>query len=196
MGSVGSALTAGDQLLKELNGGPHVKDTSDRGATMGRLKRCSYTHDALIDLIIEQPELDQNQLASHFGYTPGWISNILAADAFQARLALRREQVIDPDIKASIEERFRALAIQSLAVLQRKLTQPAVSDTVALRCAELGAKALGVGGHAVPPAPPEDRLQRLAERLVALGAQQPHPAPQPQEKSIEGEVLSVTSRPA
>lgn len=169
MSETNQALAAGDALLKELAGGAHLKNPADRGATMGRLKRCNYTHDALIDLIIEHPELDQNELAAAFGYTPGWISNILASDAFQAKMALRREAVIDPDLKATIEERFRALTIRSLQVLQAKLNAPQVSDNVALRAAELGAKALGIGGHAAPKIPEDpDRLARLAERLLQL----------------------------
>lgn len=191
------ALEAGDAMLRELAGSPHVRPAdAPRGATMGRLKRISYTHDALIDLIIAQPELNQNELAAHFGYTPGWISNILAADAFQTRLALRRDQIIDPTLKATIEERMRALYIKAMGVLSEKLDKPAVSDTLAIRCAELGAKGLGIGGHGLPPAPDrsEDRLARLAERLIALN---PNAAlPQPQEKVVYGETLPAEASPA
>ena len=166
MAPTGEALSAGDQLVEELVG--KAREPS-HAPTMGVLQKCSYTHDALIDLIIEQPQLDQNKLAAHFGYTPGWISNILASDAFQAKMALRREEVIDPFIRATIEERFRALVIRSLDVLQTKLNGSQVSDNVALRAAELGAKALGIGGNAPPPPPAaQDRLERLAQRLVAL----------------------------
>ena len=161
-----AALKAGDVLVAELIGPPARPPAAP---TMGRLRRISYTHDAMIDLIIEQPELNQGQIAAHFGYTESWMSNIMASDAFQARMAARREEVIDPELKATIEERFRALVIQSLKVLQNKLNAPMVSDQVALRAAELGAKALGIGGHAAPK-PPADlgRLERLAERLVTL----------------------------
>lgn len=161
------ALLSADQLLTELQGPPAAQT---RAPTMGRLKRCSYTHDALIDLIIEHPEYTQNEIAAHFGYTPPWISNILASEAFQSKMALRREEIIDPDLKATIKERFEALVIRSLAVLQEKLALPQVSDQVAIRCAELGAKALGVGGHAPPPKPEssDDRLERLAIRLKIL----------------------------
>src|SRR5262245_48555659 len=168
--STESALQAGDKLLDELKGpGP----VAAHAETMGRLKKVSYSHKALIDLIISQPELTQNQLAAHFGYTPAWISNILASDAFQNAMAERREDIIDPTLRATIEERFRALVIRSIAVLQEKLNQPAVSDNVALRAAELGAKALGIGGHAPqkPPGDSNDRLARLAERLVLLQSQ-------------------------
>ena len=186
-------MEAGDKLLQELNGGALARPLGqEKAATMGRLGKCSYTHEAMIDLIIQHPELDQNHIAAHFGYTPGWISNILASDAFQSKMAARREEVIDPELKATIEERFRALTIQSLKVLQAKLNQPSVSDTVALRAAELGAKALGIGGNA-PPAVTEksaDRLMRLAERLTDLIPKQP-------EKIVhQGEVLNVETKAA
>jgi hypothetical protein len=166
---ISAAIAAGDKLLNELKGEPGARLPSP-APTMGRLKKCNYTHDALIDLIIEHPELDQNHLAAHFGYTAGWISNILASDAFQTKLALRRDEVIDPEIKATLEERFRALVIKSLAVLSKKLDSPVVSDQVAVRAAELGAKALGMGAAApLPPADnSQDRLERLAERLLKL----------------------------
>jgi hypothetical protein len=151
-----------DAALEELAGAP-----AKPGNAVAKL---SYTHDALVDLIMQHPEMTQNQLAARFGYTPGWISRVIASDAFQVALARRRDEIIDPAIKATIEERFKALVVQSLEVLMNKLSAPVVSDNVALRAAELGAKALGLGGHAlpVPPKPQEDRLIRLAERLVDL----------------------------
>lgn len=184
--SVNRAVEAGDQLLGELKSGPIVPHAE----TMGRLKRLSYTHKALIDLIIEKPELDQNQLAAAFGYSASWISNILASDAFQEEMALRREQVIDPELKATIEERFRGLVILSLDVLKKKLTGPQVSDNVALRAAELGAKALGIGGHATPnPANlAADRLERLAANLESLHRRT-------NERSIDGEAQLVSVGP-
>lgn len=158
-------FASGEQLIEELKGNVAPRPAAP---TMGRLQKVRYTHEAMIDLIIKNPELSQNEIAAYFGYTPAWISNILASDAFQAAMAARREEIIDPEIKATIEERFRALVIRSLAVLQEKLNKPQVSDTVALRAAELGAKALGVGGNAAPAAPQGDRLKILADRLIIL----------------------------
>lgn len=160
-------MAAGDELLAELAAPVRA---GEQAATMGRLQKCSYTHKAMVDLIIEHPEYSQNQLAHHFGYTPGWISNVLASDAFQEQLEARKELIIDPALKATITERFRALTIRSLEILHEKLNKPNVSDTVVLRSVELGAKALGVGGNA-PPQKVEssaDRLERLAARLENL----------------------------
>lgn len=158
-------MNSADALVEELKNAPAPP------AGKPAIQKVRYTHEAMIDLIVGNPWISQNDLAAHFGYTPGWISTVIASDAFQEQLAKRREEVVDPGLKATIEERFRALVIRSLEVLQQKLNQPQVNDQVALRAAELGAKALGIGGNAPPRAPTDsegDRLERLAERLVKL----------------------------
>lgn len=162
-----AALSAADRLVAELSEAPTA---SVPAPTMGRLKKVSYTHDALIDLIIERPEMDQNHLAAHFGYTPSWISNILASDAFKAKMAARREEIVDPELKATVKERMEALLVRSVHVLMKKLERTDVPDNLALRAAELGAKSLGLGVAAPPPAPDAgiDRLASLAERLINL----------------------------
>jgi hypothetical protein len=136
------------------------------------IQKVRYTHDAMVDEIVRNPAVSQNELAAVFGYTPTWVSLVLSSDAFQERLAQRKGELVDPTIRASLEERFRSLTRRSLEVLQEKLQQPAnaVPDQLALRAAELGAKALGLGGNAPPQAPsvPVDHLDRLAQRLLAL----------------------------
>ena len=131
----------------------------------------------MIDQIIANPGVHQNALASTFGYTPAWVSLVISSDAFQERLVERKDELVDPVIRATIEERFKALVNRSLEVLQEKLAMPTstISDNLALRAAELGAKALGIGGNAPPPPPslPADHLERLAHRLVALQRQVP-----------------------
>jgi hypothetical protein len=126
-------------------------------ATMGNIKKMRYTHTDLIDYIIANPWASQNELAARYGYTPSWLSNIMASDAWQAAMASRRDEVVDPALKASLEERFKGVVIQSLNRLQEKLNAPQVSDQVVLRAVELGARACGMGGRAAPtegaPAP-------------------------------------------
>lgn len=171
MGAVttGQAVQAGEELLEELYSAPTRRSDAP---TMGRLQKVRYTHQDMIDFIIAHPWASQSQIATRYGYTPGWISNVLASDAFQAAMAKRKDEIIDPELKASIEERFRALVIRSQQVLMQKLEASQVSDNVALRALELGARALGIGGNAAPApaAPSADRLVKLAERLVDLQA--------------------------
>jgi hypothetical protein len=133
------------------------------------LAKVRYSHLDMIDTLISQPWVSQNDLALRYGYTPGWVSTVMASDAFQAALAARREEVVNPAMKASLEERFRAVTVQSLTRLAEELDKPVCSPNVMLRAAELGAKSLGLGGHAPPPpAPMGDNLARLADRLIAL----------------------------
>lgn len=142
-----------------------------------------YTHDAMIDLVVSDPWISQNQIAAHFGYTPAWVSIIFSSDAFRERLEQRKQELIDPTIRASIEERLRAVVSRSLDVLAEKLAQPAksVPDNLALRALEYGAKGLGLGQQQQAPVHVHaDHLNILANRLVALRSDvYAQPVPQP-----------------
>lgn len=113
------------------------------------IAKVSYTHDAMIDLIIAQPSISQGELAKFFGYTQSWVSTVKNSDAFQARLAERKAELIDPAITASIDEKFRALADSSLNLLIERVTSAVKpSDDFLLQTAKLSAGALGYGAKA------------------------------------------------
>lgn len=158
-----------DQLLEELSTTPNYRE--DRGPSMRSIAKVSYTHDAFIDLVISTPTISQRELAAHFGYTEAWVSQIFCSDAFQERLAARKNEIVDPTLRLSTEERIKALLRRSLEVLEEKLHKPSaqVSDQLAIRAAEFGARSLGLGRQEAPrEAPREDRLVILAGRLVSL----------------------------
>ena len=170
-----------DSLLEQLAQEGQVRVDDEESATEApapqrlpgkAIAKVRYSHDAMIDQIVANPAVSQNQLAAVFGYTPAWVSLVMSSDAFKERLAARKEELVDPVIRASLEERFKALVTRSLEVLQEKLALPSstIPDNLALRAAELGAKALGIGGNAPPPPPtiPSNHLDMLANRLVAL----------------------------
>jgi hypothetical protein len=139
---------------------------------MPEIKRISYSHDAMVDIIIANPCISQNQIAAHFGYTPSWVSQIIASDAFQARLAERRDEIVDPTIRATVEESLKGLLVRSMAILREKLDRPThtIPDNLAIRTAELSAKALGYGARPELLHRPEagGDLEKLGERLVNL----------------------------
>jgi len=143
------------------------------GAARG-IARVKYTHDAMIDLIISNPAISQNLLAAHFGYTASWISQVINSDAFQARLAERRGELVDPTLLASIEEQFKGVVARSLEVIREKLDNPAalIPNNLALRALELSARAAGYGAReSTPPVSPVSvtvHLNEMGERLTEL----------------------------
>jgi len=160
---------ADDEGLEVLLGRP---PRDDLAPTMGRLDKIKYSHTDMIDAIIANPGISQGALAARYGYTQGWISNVMASDAWKSAMAARRAEMVDPILHATISERFEGMARLSLDRLQQKLEAPQVSDQIVLKAVELGAKALGIGGNAPPlPSPPTDHLAQLAQRLIALQSQ-------------------------
>jgi hypothetical protein len=83
--------------------------------------KLSYTHEAMVDLIIAEPSVTPGELAEIFSYSPGWISRVIASDAFQARLGSRKAQLIDPVLARGLDERLRGVAMHSIALIEEKL---------------------------------------------------------------------------
>lgn len=112
----------------------------------GRISKVAYSHDAMIDVILANPRIKHAELAATFGYSVGWISRVIGSDAFQAKLATRKNEIVDPFITATIEERLRGLAIQSLEVVSEKLAAAPTLDG-GLKALELATKSLGFGAR-------------------------------------------------
>lgn len=132
-----------------------------------------YTPDAMVELIIAHPTWTTTQLCAHFGRGLSWFSSVLASDAFQIALEPRKLDIPDPYLTASMEERFRALALQSLGVLSTKLEGKEVSEFLVTKAAEIGVKALGLGNPklielAAPAA--ASGPEAVADRIMAAMA--------------------------
>jgi hypothetical protein len=85
------------------------------------VKKVGITHDAIIDFVISQPQSTYREIAAQFQYTPEGIGVICRSDSFKARLEVRKEALVDPIIKQTVEERLTGLAHASIDILQRKL---------------------------------------------------------------------------
>lgn len=123
---------------------PYLAGTEQQRDSVARL---SYTHDAMIDLILSNPALSRQEIAAAFGYKAPWVGRVIGSDAFQGRLAERKAQLLDPGILASVEERLRSCAMRSLDVVMEKLDSPGVKDETALKALDLTTKALGFGAR-------------------------------------------------
>lgn len=117
------------------------------------IAKISYTHDKVIDIIVANPRVTLDDISGVFGYTPGWLSRMMNSDAFKLRMAVRRNELVDPLITAALKERFEAIAMRGLEVIQQKIDQPAevVKFSDAAKAVELGAKGIGIGGFGVRP---------------------------------------------
>ena len=111
------------------------------------LKRMAYHHDAMVDLILQDPTVTSRELGEVFGLTPAWVSRVLASDSFQARLAQRKGALLDPIIARSLNDRLRTVAIRSMDIIEEKLAaEPSAS--YAMDALELATMGLGVVSHA------------------------------------------------
>lgn len=134
------------------------------------LQKIAYSHDAMIDFIMVNPRATQIEIAAHFGYTKQWVSKLFCSDAFQARLAERRQDLIDPTIVATVDEKLSTLANQSLDVLIAKMDTSNNFDQ-ALKVAELSTKALGYGAKQVGQANVQNNfVVALPEKSADAGA--------------------------
>jgi hypothetical protein len=139
------------------------------------ITKVSYTHDAMIDAMIMNPTITNVDLGKMFGYGSTWVSRIRWSEAFQKRLRERQDELTDPELRMTVNERIRAMVVKTLDVLEYKLSQDPdeVSEFVLVKALEIGSKGLGLGGFSNQPQvqvniPQSDHLNKLAENLLAL----------------------------
>lgn len=116
------------------------------GEMRGGIAKTSYSHEALAELILANPALDQGAIARHFGYTEGWVSQIIASDAFQAFISDKKDKIVDPMLRGAVEESFKGLVLQSIQKLRQKL-EANPSDQLVLEVFKNSARALGYGAR-------------------------------------------------
>jgi hypothetical protein len=104
--------------------------------------RLTYTHDAMVDLILQDPTVTPSELAALFGYSAGWIQRVVSSDSFQSRIAERKAALIDPIIARSLNERLRTMAIQSVDIINDKLAAEQ-SASYAIDALGLATQAMG-----------------------------------------------------
>lgn len=87
---------------------------------MAQIAKLSPIHEQIALWLMENPTARQGDCATAFGYTQGWLSQIMGSDLFQARLAQYREQGYEVGV-LSIRERMAGLALQALEQMTDKL---------------------------------------------------------------------------
>ena len=112
-------------------------------------QKLKYSHEAMIDLILHDPTVTFKELGEVFDLTPRWVSAVVGSDAFQARLAERRDSLLAPAITAKLNERVQGVTIQALTIVSERLEAEQSAgyalDALGL-CSSVIAKAAG-GKH-------------------------------------------------
>jgi len=114
---------------------------------MPQVAKTNYTHEALIDAIIANPEMTQREFASIFGYTESWLSIVMNSDAFQEKLAERKEEIVNPVLRATVMDRFKAVADRSMQNILQQLDLRPADTGLALKALNISARALGYGAR-------------------------------------------------
>jgi hypothetical protein len=126
---------------------PHATLPPPEEKAKPTLLEVRYTHEACIDRVILQPGITQRELAREFGMSEVWMSTVFRSDAFQARLAERKKEVIGP-LFATMEEKLAAASHAALDKLTERLIGPvAMKDEVLVRSAEVLLSATGYGAR-------------------------------------------------
>lgn len=132
--------------------------------------RACYTPHAMVELMLQRPDYTHAMLCAHFERPSSWLAIVLASEAFQQALDPYRNQITDPSLTASLQERYKALAIRTSNVMMQKLDDEKVTDFMVLKSGEIAMKALGMGTKTEAPPPPAAApaaTDSLAERLMA-----------------------------
>lgn len=111
------------------------------GIVKGQL---TYTHKAMMDLILANPTMPMEDLAEHFGVTKAWAKKVTMSDAFQAVLDKRREEIINPIIAESVTEKIRGLTTNTLDALNFRVDSGVVKTTELIEIARIGMTSMGL----------------------------------------------------
>lgn len=111
------------------------------GVVKGQL---TYTHKAMMDLILANPTMPMEELAEHFGVTKAWAKKVTMSDAFQGLLDKRREEIINPIISESVTEKIRGLTNNTLDMLNTRVELGVVKTTELIEIARMGLTSQGL----------------------------------------------------
>ena len=100
----------------------------------------------IIDYIIVNPGVSRKQIAQEFGRSDGWVLALMSSDSFQAQLDARKDELLDPLLRQTLEEQFGVMARLSSEIITEKLLKQRDTD-LALQALTLSSKALGYGAQ-------------------------------------------------
>lgn len=110
-------------------------------------KRLNEGHKALVDMVLANPTATAKELGALLEYSEVYVQILMRTDSFREALATRREELIDPMLRETLQARIDALADVSVERLLEKLNKPVVSDKLVTDAVDIALRAKGFGAR-------------------------------------------------
>lgn len=107
-------------------------------------------HEAIIDMWLVEPQLTQNEICARLGKTPAWVSIIVNGDAFKHAMAERKAEILDPQVRASVEDRLKSVVSLAADKLADRIALGTVGNKELIAAIGVGTKGLGMGASVAP----------------------------------------------
>lgn len=131
-----------------------------------QLKAISHRHQAIMDLMLAQPDVTQREIAAVLGYTEAWVSQVIHSDVFQATYRKLYKDQFDTVVIGS-REKLLGLAHQAMERVGEEL-QNAPTPRFALDTMNSTLRALGLADDARnTPSGVGDPLPAVNPQLLA-----------------------------
>jgi hypothetical protein len=114
-------------------------------------------HEQVIDMWVANPNLTQREIAQKLGRSEYWLSIVVNSDAFQQAFKARKEEIVDPLLSATVEDRLTAVANKAAEkLLERLSTNAPFSNKELIEATKMATTGLGMGPAAKAPAPTQN----------------------------------------
>lgn len=113
-------------------------------ARSAQVLKLSHRHEAIMNFMLENPEVSKGDIAAHFGVTPAWLSVVINSDAFQHELRQRQDAIFG-DTRLSIRDKMTGLADRAAERLLEEVDNMSIRDLQS--SADLALKAIGLGAR-------------------------------------------------
>jgi hypothetical protein len=151
-------------------------------------------YDRIIDYILSRPgeRITQKEICDHFGWSSPWCSRIMGNDAFRERLYLRKVEIVDPQLMATVETMMEDIVLEAQKALLKEIQRPQPSMPAVLKALEIGSrhlteyrKAEAMQVQQEVQSTLDERIQGIAEKMDSLFS------PKFIERVIDAEVTEV-----
>ena len=157
----------------------------------GARKKFRFWYDSIIDLLLGEPEINQNEIAKRLGRAASTISIVMSTDLFKARYEQRRSEQ-NKALNEALNTRLAKTTIRALDLMQEKLDTRQVMIPL-LELSEMADKNLNRLGFGQKQSGPSVVIQNNAQVIAPVSAEQLAASRQ---KLIESQGRTIEAAPS